>query len=135
MTRLTIFDSFISNELFITAMTNVTQYEIFNLVTWTIILPILAWIASIFTFLYCAILFFKTFTGKLQAEKLEVRHVNEAPIGMLLSPIILGALVVIFGLFPNILANTLIEPAMSAILPGILEPGQFFNVQDRKSVV
>lgn len=122
------FNGFLSKELFFTAMTNVTQYGIFNLETLGVILPILAWVASIFTFLYCAILFFKTFTGKFQAEKLEVKQVNEAPIGMLISPIILGTLVVVFGLFPNILAYTLIEPAMSAILPGILEPGQFFNV-------
>src|SRR5699024_780678 len=45
------------------------------------------------------------------------------------SPIILGLLVVVFGLFPNILAYTLIEPAMSSILPGIIETGQQFNVQ------
>src|SRR5699024_2018434 len=122
------FNGFLSKELFFMAMTNVTQYGIFNLETWGVILPILAWVASIFTFIYCAILFFKTFTGKFQANKLEVKKVNEAPIGMLISPIILGTLVVVFGLFPNILAYTLIEPAMSAILPGILEPGQFFNV-------
>lgn len=123
------FNGFLSKELFFTAMTNVTQYGIFNLETWGIILPIIAWVASIFTFLYCAILFFKTFTGKFNLEKLKVKEVHEAPIGMLISPMILGALVVIFGLFPNILAYTLIEPAMQAILPGIIEPGQLFNVQ------
>ena len=123
------FNGFLSKELFFTAMVNVTEYGIFNLGTWGIILPILAWTASIFTFLYCAILFFKTFTGKFQPEKLTVKNVHEAPLGMLVSPIILGSLVVLFGLFPNILAYTLIEPAMSAILPGIIEPGQQFNVQ------
>ena len=122
------FNGFLSKELFFTAMVNVTEYGIFNLGTWGIILPILAWTASIFTFLYCAILFFKTFTGKFKPEKLSVKQVHEAPLGMLLSPIILGALVVLFGLFPNILAYSLIEPAMSAILPGIIEPGQQFNV-------
>src|SRR5699024_10130328 len=107
---------------------NATEYGIFSVETWGIILPIFAWIARIFTFLYCAILFFKTFTGKFQPEKLAVKHVSEAPFGMLISPIILGSLVVIFGLFPNILAYALIEPAMEAILPGILEPGQQFNI-------
>src|SRR5699024_7441461 len=71
---------------------------------------------------------FKTFRGRFKPEKLEVKQVNEAPFGMLISPIILSALVVIFGLFPNLLAYTLIEPAMSAILPGIMEPGQQFSV-------
>ena len=122
------FNGFLSKELFFTGMVNVTEYGIFSLETWGIILPVLAWIASIFTFLYCAILFFKTFTGKFQPEKLSVKNVHEAPIGMLISPMILGSLVVLFGLFPNILAYTLIEPAMQAILPGIIEPGQQFNV-------
>src|SRR5690606_12968470 len=85
-------------------------------------------IASIFTFLYCVILFFKTFTGKLQQEKLEVQKIHEAPFGMLLSPGILGALVVIIGLFPNLLSKTFIEPAMRAILPGILASGESFQV-------
>ena len=122
------FNGFLSKELFFTALLNATKYGIFSMETWGVILAIFAWIASIFTFLYCAILFFKTFTGKFQPEKLAVKHISEAPFGMLISPIILGSLVVLFGLFPNILAYTLIEPAMAAILPGILEPGQLFNV-------
>lgn len=122
------FNGFLSKELFFMAMNNVTEYGIFNLETWGLLLPILAWVASIFTFLYCLILFFKTFTGKFQPEKLSVKHVHEAPIGMLISPIILGALVIIFGLFPNILAYSLIEPAMQAILPGIVESGEQFYV-------
>ncbi|WP_249871028.1 Na+/H+ antiporter subunit A [Oceanobacillus saliphilus] len=122
------FNGFLSKELFFTAMLNVTEYGIFNLETFGVILPIVAWIASIFTFAYCLIMFFKTFTGKFKPEELDVDHVHEAPFGMLISPIILGLLVVLFGLFPNILAYTLIEPAMAAILPGILEPGQVFDV-------
>src|SRR5690625_7941996 len=108
-------------------MLNATEYGVFSMETWGVILAIFAWIASIFTFLYCAILFFKTFTGKFQPEKLSVKKVHEAPFGMLISPVILGSLVVVFGLFPNILAYTLIEPAMSSILPGIIETGQQFN--------
>lgn len=122
------FNGFLSKELFFTAMTSVTEFGFFNLDTWGILLPILAWVGSIFTFLYSAILFFKTFTGKFEVKKLNVKEVHEAPVGMLISPIILGVLVVLFGLFPNILAYSLIEPAMSAILPGILETGQQFTV-------
>ena len=122
------FNGFLSKELFLTAMVNVTDYGIFHLDTWGILLPVIAWIASIFTFVYCAILFFKTFTGKFQPEKLSVKHVHEAPIGMLISPVILALLVVLFGLFPNLIAYSLIEPAMSAILPGILDQGQHFHV-------
>ena len=122
------FNGFLSKELFLTALVNVTDYGIFHLETWGILLPIIGWIASIFTFVYCAILFFKTFTGKFQPEKLSVKHVHEAPIGMLISPMILALLVVLFGLFPNLLAYSLIEPAMAAILPGILDQGQHFHV-------
>ena len=122
------FNGFLSKELFLTALVNVTDYGIFHLETWGILLPIIGWVASIFTFVYCAILFFKTFTGKFQPEKLSVKHVHEAPIGMLISPMILALLVVLFGLFPNLIAYSLIEPAMAAILPGILDQGQHFHV-------
>src|SRR5690625_5504419 len=110
-------------------MVNITKYGVFNLETWGIILPVLAWIGSIFTFLYCMILFMNTFTGKHQPNKLPVKDVHEAPFGMLLSPIILGALVVVLGLFPTILANTLIEPPLMAIFLGFIELGQHFIVQ------
>ncbi|MHA6252845.1 Na+/H+ antiporter subunit A [Oceanobacillus sp. CAU 1775] len=122
------FNGFLSKELFFTAMASVSQFGFFNLDTWGVLLPIVAWVGSIFTFLYSAILFFKTFTGKFEVKKLEVKKVREAPIGMLISPIILGVLVVLFGLFPNILAYSLIEPAMASILPGILETGEKFTV-------
>src|SRR5699024_3003118 len=51
-----------------------------------------------------------------------------APFGMLFSPVILGGLVVIFGLFPNMLAYTIIEPAMNSILPGVIGPNERFSV-------
>ncbi len=41
---------------------------------------------------------------------------------------ILAVLVVLFGLFPNLIAYSVIEPAMAAILPGILDQGQHFHV-------
>lgn len=122
-------NGFLSKELFFYAMTYVTEYGIFNLETWGILFPIIAWVASIFTFVYCAIIFVKTFMGKFKPEKLRVKHVHEAPAGMLVSPVILGVLVVIFGLFPNMLAYTLIEPAMAGILPGITGAGERFNVE------
>ena len=121
-------NGFLSKELFFTGMVQASQYGIFNLDTWGMFLPIIAWIASIFTFLYCAILFFKTFRGKFQLEKLNVNKVREAPFGMLISPIILITLVIVFGLFPNILAYSIIEPAMQSILPGILSAGERFEV-------
>ena len=121
-------NGFLSKEMFFNAMTYIMEYGIFGIETWTVILPVVAWIASIFTFLYCAIIFFRTFTGKFRPEKLETRHVHEAPIGMLVSPAVLILLVVVIGLFPNILSYSLIEPAMRGILPGMIGAGEFFEV-------
>ena len=113
------FNGFLSKEMFFTGMLSVLTLDIFNLETWGIIFPVVAWIASVFTFTYSMIIVFKTFTGKLQTEKLEKKP-HEAPVGMLISPIILAALVVIFGLFPNILTDSIILPAASAILGDVM---------------
>ncbi|TMW73891.1 Na+/H+ antiporter subunit A [Alteribacter natronophilus] len=111
------FNGFLSKEMFFTGVLDATELPIFNMQTVGLMFPVLAWIASIFTFLYCLIMLMKTFFGKYQPEKLE-KEAHEAPIGMLISPIILISLVVIIGFFPNILAYTIIEPVMNSILPG-----------------
>ncbi|WP_110113720.1 Na+/H+ antiporter subunit A [Bacillus sp. CGMCC 1.16541] len=121
------FNGFLSKEMFFTGMVNVTKMDIYNLETWGLLFPVLAWIASVFTFVYSMIIVFKTFTGKYQPEKLEKKP-HEAPIGMLISPIILASLVVIFGLFPNILSHSIIEPAMASIAPSLLGAGEQFYV-------
>ena len=121
------FNGFLSKEMFFSAMVRLTEMDIFNLETWGVLFPVLAWIASIFTFTYSMILVFKTFTGKYQPEKLDKKP-HEAPIGMLISPIILVSLVIIFGLFPNLLSESLISPAMAAILPSLLHAGEAFDV-------
>ncbi|MBX9974132.1 Na+/H+ antiporter subunit A [Cytobacillus firmus] len=110
------FNGFLSKEMFFTGMVRVLEMDIFNLDTWGILFPVLAWVASVFTFIYSMILVFKTFTGKFQPEQLEKKP-HEAPIGMLISPIILASLVIIIGFFPNIISNTLISPAQAAIMP------------------
>lgn len=111
------FNGFLSKEMFFTGMIRVLELDIFNLETWGILFPVIAWVASVFTFLYSMVLVFKTFTGKYQPEKLEKKP-HEAPMGMLISPIILASLVIIFGFFPNILSNSIIAPAIGAIMPG-----------------
>ncbi len=110
------FNGFLSKEMFFTGMVRVLEMDIFSLDTFGIIFPILAWVGSVFTFIYSMILVFKTFTGKYQPDKLEKKP-HEAPIGMLVSPIILASLVVIFGFFPNILSHRIIGPAVEAIVP------------------
>lgn len=121
------FNGFLSKEMFFTAAVNATTLDIFNMQTFGLIFPIFAWIASIFTFGYCMLMFVRTFLGNFKPEKLE-KEVHEAPIGLLIPPIVLASLVVIFGLFPNLLAYSIIEPTMASILPGVLAEGERFYV-------
>jgi multicomponent Na+:H+ antiporter subunit A len=120
------FNGFLSKEMFFTGMLRAQEIGFFNLDTFGMIFPILAWIASVFTFIYSMIVVFKTFTGKFQPEKLKVKP-HEAPIGMLISPVILVSLVVLIGLFPNTVAP-LIKGVMGSILPQLLEEGMEFDV-------
>lgn len=110
------FNGFLSKEMFFTAMVRAASLDIFNMETWGILFPVLAWVASVFTFLYSMIIVFKTFTGKYKPEELDKKP-HEAPIGMLISPIILASLVIIIGFFPNLIAQSLIEPAIASIHP------------------
>ncbi|MFB5662141.1 Na+/H+ antiporter subunit A [Alteribacillus sp. HJP-4] len=121
------FNGFLSKELFFTSMVNITEFNLFHVDTFGVLFPIAAWTASVFTFVYSMILIFKTFGGKLKPEKLEKKP-HEAPVGMLISPLILVSLVVVFGLFPNILSYSLIEPAMASIQPSLLGEGEQFYV-------
>ncbi|MHC0039023.1 Na+/H+ antiporter subunit A [Pseudoneobacillus sp. C159] len=122
------FNGFLSKEMFFSGMLKIAQFDLFNLDTWGILFPLLAWIASVFTFIYSMVIVFKTFTGKFQPEKL-VKKPHEAPFGMLVPPIILASLVIIFGIFPNILSYSLIEPTMASILPSLLGPNEVFDVE------
>ncbi|MFD2444468.1 Na+/H+ antiporter subunit A [Bacillus sp. CGMCC 1.16607] len=118
------FNGFLSKEMFFTGMVRITEFNLFNLDTWGILFPILAWIASVFTFIYSMVIVFKTFTGKFQLEK----KPHEAPFGMLVPPIILASLVVIFGIFPNTLSHYFIEPTMASVLPSLLKEKSVFDV-------
>ncbi|MGM7634086.1 Na+/H+ antiporter subunit A [Bacillus sp. Hm123] len=117
------FNGFLSKEMFFTGMIQLLELDLFNLQTWGLLFPVLAWVGSVFTFIYSMMIVFKTFTGKYQPEKLE-KTPHEAPIGMLIPPIILAVLVVVFGIFPNILSYNLIQPAVAAIIPSLVESGE-----------
>ncbi|NHN33232.1 Na+/H+ antiporter subunit A [Paenibacillus agricola] len=124
------FNGFLSKEMFFTAVLNIMEMDVLNMQFLGMFFPIIAWIASIFTFVYSILLVFKTFTGKKQFDKLEKKP-HEAPLGMLFPPVVLASLAVVFGLFPNLLAYTLIEPAMAAIHPTLLLTGQQFEADIR----
>lgn len=98
------FNGFLSKEMFFTSMLRVTHFDLFNVQTWGVLFPLFAWIGSVFTFIYSMKLLFKTFRGNYQPEQLE-KQAHEAPVGMLVPPVILVALAVSLFFFPNILSK------------------------------
>ncbi|WP_083227048.1 MULTISPECIES: Na+/H+ antiporter subunit A [Lysinibacillus] len=110
------FNGFLSKEMFLTAMLALQNFEFFGFDTWGALFPIIAWVASIFTFIYSFYFVFRTFTGKYTPEKLPHKP-HEAPIGMLISPMILAALVVTIFFIPNFVGDTFVKPAVQAIQP------------------
>ncbi|MCM3765999.1 Na+/H+ antiporter subunit A [Neobacillus niacini] len=117
------FNGFLSKEMFFTAVINAAEMKEFGVYSIGNLFPIIAWIASVFTFVYSMILVFKTFRGKNKPEKL-AKEVHEAPLGMLISPIVLGLFVVIIFFFPNILSKYLLSPALAAIVPTLAAAGE-----------
>ncbi|MFK4997240.1 hypothetical protein ACI2OX_05460 [Bacillus sp. N9] len=73
-----------------------------------------------FTFVYCMIIVFRTFFGKYHPERLE-HHAKEAPFGMLISPIILACFVIGIFLFPNVLGDSLLRPALTSVFQASLK--------------
>lgn len=120
------FSGFLSKEMFFTGV--LTAYRGTN--DWLIVLPAAAFAASVFTFVYCMILVFKTFTGKFQPELLD-KPSREAPVGMLIAPTILASLVVVLFFFPNLLSHTILGPSVQAIVPNLLAPGEHFDTHIR----
>lgn len=112
------FGGFLSKELFLTSMLSLKDFELFNFDTWGILFPIIAWIASVFTFVYSFYFVFKTFAGKRNGEALP-KAPKEAPVGMLISPVILAIIVVAIFFIPNLVAKAFVKPAVAAIQPGI----------------
>lgn len=110
------FNGFLSKEMFFAAVNDVSQAGIFELSKIGMLFPIIAWIASIFTFVYCMIFIFKTFGGVYRPEKL-TRQVHEAPLGMLIPPIVLVLLVIFTFFFPNVLGKYVLTAALTSILP------------------
>ncbi|MCG7343096.1 Na+/H+ antiporter subunit A [Sporosarcina sp. ACRSL] len=111
------FNGFLSKEMFFDALVNARNFDLFDASTIGILFLVVAWIASVFTFVYSMIIVFQTFFGELHIEKLEKQSTREASIGMLIAPSILAVLVVGIFFFPNIIGNYLLRPAMNAVYP------------------
>lgn len=110
------FNGFLSKEMFLTGMLSIPEFNLFAFDTWGILFPIIAWIASVFTFIYSFYFVFRTFTGKHKPDLLP-KQAHEAPIGMLIAPAILGSLVVAIFFIPNVIGDALVKPAVMAIQP------------------
>lgn len=110
------FNGFLSKEMFFESVLAIRTLDLFQVGTWTTLFPVIAWIASILTFVYSMIIVFQTFFGEHQPDRLD-RKAHEAPIGMLVAPSILAVLVVGIFFFPNVVGKYLLQPAMASIYP------------------
>lgn len=116
MAGVPLFNGFLSKEMFLTAMLSITEFGLFSFDTFGVLFPIIAWIASVFTFAYSLYFVTHTFMGTYKPDALP-KKAHEAPIGMLVSPIVLATLVIVIFFIPNIVATYFIKPAVLAIQP------------------
>ncbi len=116
MAGVPLFGGFLSKETFLTAMLAITEFELFSMDVWSFLFPVIAWIGSVFTFVYSLYFVLHTFAGKHKPEELP-KPAHEAPIGMLVSPAILASLVIAIFFIPNIVGDWLVKPAVLAIQP------------------
>lgn len=111
------FNGFLSKEMFFTGSLTLSETAS-PIMGWApVLIPVVAWVASIFTFVYSMILLFHTFSGKYKPNKLEKKP-HEAPIGMLFSPAILAIVVIVTFFVPNVLGHYIFTPMTASILPG-----------------
>src|SRR5699024_6634082 len=107
-------NGFYSKEMFFDAALDLNQSSLAIAEILRIAMPYLAVFGSIFTFVYSMYLVFGTFTGKKKLDQLPKKP-HEAPIGMLISPVILVLGVVVIGLFPNLVNNSFLAHTAAAI--------------------
>lgn len=114
------FNGFLSKELFFASLLQAAEMPFFYLDTWGTLLIGVAWIASVFTFVYCMIVVLKTFLGEQKTEKLK-KKAHEAPVGMLIPPAILAGFVIAIFFYPNALSQVYLQGAWAAVLPTLAE--------------
>ncbi|TDM04022.1 hydrogen gas-evolving membrane-bound hydrogenase subunit E [Macrococcus carouselicus] len=104
MAGLPFLNGFLTKEMFLTALVDFEgRYAVW--------LTSAGVIASIGTFVYSLIAIVRTFFGE---RSVEVDH--EESRGILISPVILAALVILFFFVPNVLLYALIAPALGVVL-------------------
>ncbi|UFT97849.1 Na+/H+ antiporter subunit A [Radiobacillus kanasensis] len=107
-------NGFYSKELFFESTLHGSEYSASFAMFIQHILPWLAVFGSIFTFIYSMYFVFGVFRGKAKIEQLPKKP-HEAPIGMLISPIVLIIGVIVIGLFPTIVNSPLLAHAAYAV--------------------
>lgn len=122
------FGGFLSKEMFLTAMLSLTEFDLFSMDVWGVLFPVIAWLGSVFTFIYSFYFVFHTFAGKHQPEQLP-KPAHEAPIGMLISPVFLAILVIVIFFIPNHVGNWLVKPAVMAVQPFLYSSPAEVDVQ------
>ncbi|HEC2168200.1 TPA: Na+/H+ antiporter subunit A [Staphylococcus delphini] len=108
------FNGFLSKEAFIESMIEVTHASVFSLNTVGLLIPIVAIVGSIFTFVYSFKFIVEIFLSDHKPDALP-NKAHEASILMNISPTILAILVISIGLFPSIVSAPLVEPAVKSI--------------------
>ncbi|KXH80919.1 cation:proton antiporter [Sporosarcina sp. HYO08] len=110
------FNGFLSKEMFFEAMLSLRGLDLFSLGAWGAIFPVIAWVASIFTFVYSMIIVFQTFFGEHHPERIE-RPAHEAKPGMLIAPSVLATFIIGIFFFPNLIGDYLLRPAVKGLYP------------------
>lgn len=108
------FNGYLSKELFYESSIIMGQ-QIGGI--WSAIIPMTALAGGVLTFMYSLRLIHKVFLGKPANEEMYSKAHEPGAI-MLIPPIILAALIVLIGLFPDLFIEYLVQPAINSIAPG-----------------
>jgi multicomponent Na+:H+ antiporter subunit A len=112
------FNGFLSKEMFFAASLEAVTTTYIAAHPLAALFPVMAVIGSVFTFIYSMMLFHGVFfNGPLTKDTDKKPH--EAPFGLYFPALVLASLNIIIGLYPKLVANTILGPVTEAIL---LEP-------------
>src|SRR5690625_7341046 len=65
------FNGFLSKEMFFSALLHIKQLDIFSIDSFGVLFPLVGWVASVLTFVYCMIIVWKTFVGSQPSKTYE----------------------------------------------------------------
>ena len=109
------FSGFLSKELFLDAAAEAHSSNLAFMGDVAYLVPFVAVLASIFTFVYSIALFFKLFVGK-ELTVTTPKAPKEAGWGMLLPALCLVSLNIIVAFIPNVIAGLVVDGAIASVL-------------------